>query len=656
MCAARTILPRVSTLGDRVSARDREEFVGRAAERARLEALLDPASGVSVVFVHGPGGIGKSALLRQVARAAGGRGWSPYWLEGRDLPPVSDAMELVLADILGVERPLVIFDTYEHLAGLDGYLRSRFVPALPEDAVVLIGGRGRPDAGWFAGGWEHVVREVPLGGLTQEESRELLCRSGLRDRGIAERLVAWAQGSPLALSLGAHSAQPADGTPAVGPPLDADSLSALVARLVDREADTDRRRVLAVAALSRVTTPQLLAEVLPDADGDEAFRWLASRSFAEPLADGLALHALVAEALRAELRRRDPAGEMRLRRALVDRLYERSRGGQIALSVDLAHLVTTDAIRWGYSWDAGSRYRVDAVQAGDGARVRDLLAARGQEAMWALAEPFFAEAPGNVGMIRDRSDRLIHYLIAVTPDNAPPAAHRDPLLGPWLTHAREVLRTGNAVLWHDTIPLREDVGDAESLIGMGGILRSGLSNPRYGYLPIDPQHDEAVGFATTLGADRVPALDRPVGDHQIHCYIIDFGPGGVLGYQRDWVYRELGLVPPGDRTAAGTTPELVREALLGLRDPERLEGHPLAPGTSHTERSAAVRRTVERALGCFGAGDEDRVLRTVIERAYLGERIGHDALARELYLSRSSYFRRLRVAVERLADEIQAVR
>jgi MoxR-like ATPase len=51
----------------RVAAR----FVGRAAELARLEGLLGDEPPVSVVLLHGPPGVGKSALLRELARRAG---------------------------------------------------------------------------------------------------------------------------------------------------------------------------------------------------------------------------------------------------------------------------------------------------------------------------------------------------------------------------------------------------------------------------------------------------------------------------------------------------------------------------------------------------------------------------------------------------------
>jgi len=54
-----------------VQARDAARFVGRAAELARLEALVGDDPPVNVVLLHGPAGVGKSAMVRELARRAG---------------------------------------------------------------------------------------------------------------------------------------------------------------------------------------------------------------------------------------------------------------------------------------------------------------------------------------------------------------------------------------------------------------------------------------------------------------------------------------------------------------------------------------------------------------------------------------------------------
>ena len=58
----------MATLGQRMAREDARRFVGRDRELGVLEAMLVDDPPASVAFVHGAGGIGKSALLRELAR------------------------------------------------------------------------------------------------------------------------------------------------------------------------------------------------------------------------------------------------------------------------------------------------------------------------------------------------------------------------------------------------------------------------------------------------------------------------------------------------------------------------------------------------------------------------------------------------------------
>ena len=118
-----------ATLGTRLSQRDRGRFVGRTRELEVLESLLVDDPPASLVLVHGPGGIGKSTLMREVARRGEEKGWKPFWVEGRELPPVPDALEDAIAGAREEERPLLIFDTYERMTALwPAYLRRELLP------------------------------------------------------------------------------------------------------------------------------------------------------------------------------------------------------------------------------------------------------------------------------------------------------------------------------------------------------------------------------------------------------------------------------------------------------------------------------------------------------------------------------------------------
>jgi hypothetical protein len=642
--------PPTATLGRRLVDRDQARFVGRRRELELFDQLFVDDPPVNVVLVHGPAGIGKSTLVREVVRRGERCGWRPHWIEGRDLLPLPDALEDALTGAREEERPLIVFDGYERMSALGGYLRRSVLPSLPERAIVVVAGRGQPEASWSAGGWETVVRELELGGLSREESMELLRLAGVEDRRRVRDAVLWSGGSPLALALAAEPGARWRPASEGGGPADPGVVRALVRRLAGSELEGAQLAVLGVAAIARLTTVDLLRHVLPETNAESGYRWLASRTFTEPLGDGIALHDLVGKALRADLRRRDPDRQRELRRRIADYLHARAVAGNLALSIDLAHLIENPAIRWGYSWEGSVRYRIDSVRPGDAEAVRAVLAERSHGGWWPLLERFFDEAPARIGIARDPEDRLAGYLVSVTPRNAPSFAADDPLLGPWLAHARSRSPGGNAVLWHDAVDLAERGSGVQAMLGVAGMLQSGLTNPRLAYLPIHPRLAEALEFAGVLGARHVPELDLELAGVRVECHVLDYGPGGLLGAQRDVVYAELGLPAP---PASPIDVEVVRQALRDLGVPSRLAASALASGDALEERADSVRALlVNAAEHAFGETAHEVLLRRVLVRGYVDAAPSHELAAKELNLSRAAYFRRLKMAVERIAAHL----
>src|SRR5947209_2456467 len=127
----------VRTLAARLASRDRDRFVGRSAELCFLERCLDEDPPASVVLIHGPGGIGKSTLLRELARRAEARGYDTFFVEGRELPPMPDAPEAVLSGARESQLPFVVIDSYGRMSALEGYQR-RCLPSSPPDRTVVV--------------------------------------------------------------------------------------------------------------------------------------------------------------------------------------------------------------------------------------------------------------------------------------------------------------------------------------------------------------------------------------------------------------------------------------------------------------------------------------------------------------------------------------
>jgi hypothetical protein len=634
--AASTFLM-VGTLGSRVAGRDRELFVARDDELAFFDGVLAGDSPIRIVHVLGTGGIGKSALLREVARRAGARGFDTVWLDGRDLPPFPAEVEAALHAVTEASPALVLFDSYEMISSLDSHLRDTVIPQLPDTTVVVFATRQSPSRGWFEHGWDTLVCTLELEGLPADDAKSLLRAHGVATDATADAIVRRSHGSPLALVVGVET----------GP---GGSIGDLVDRLIGDEVDPAHYRILSVASLARVTTPELLEAVLGDADPQDSYKWLAARSFSESLASGVTLHPLVAEAVRERIRANDPVGEAALRRSIADHVHRRAVAGQQhGLSMELQHLVVDPNVRWGFASDVGNRYRIDRIRDGDVDRIGSILESIGVSEWWRISKVFFTDHPECCGVARDARGRVGGYFIAVAPTTAPEAAERDPLLGPWLRYARDELGTTSAVLWREAVDLTGEMGEVTSLLGAGGLLASGVANPRYGFLPISPLVPAALEFADALGAVHVPELDMSGHGMELACHVVDFGPGGMIGFQRDWIYRETGSAVPVDRPD-GDPARLLRM----LREPAALSHGPAWLGDTPASRLANLRRRVTAALDVFGPSHDDQLARTIVEAAFLGEAAPHEAIARRLHLSRSAYFRRLNAATSRVGEELVA--
>jgi len=649
------------TIAARLADRDRRRFTGRVSELAFLDRCLDEADPpASVVHVSGPGGIGKSTLVREVARRAAERGRSCIAVDGRELGPAPGMLEAVIREAAQLSKPVVLLDSYERMTALDPYLRRELLPGLPDQALVVMAGRGTPDPAWFSGGWEAVSAHLDLGELSPADAQRLLAAHGLSDERVPG-IIEWAAGSPLALALAADVATTDASWNAARSPDRPDLVRSLLHRLVETELRDIRPSALGVAVVARSTTPQLLRAVLRDADSDAEYRQLTELSVTEPVGEGIRLHELARKVLLADLRLRNPELERDLRGRIVDYLYARALGGEPLVMIDMAHLLENPLLRWGFGWHGNVSYRIDSVRPGDAEAVERLIADHDMQ-WWQLSRRYFTESPEQAAVARDRADRICGYMVYMSPATAPRFADSDPLIGPWLAHARQNLAHGESVLWHAAVDLTGQ-GQVQAMLGLAGVLRSGVSNPRFTYLPIDPSYPGAVDFARALSAAHLTDLDARIGSQSVQCYQMDYGAGGLFTRLRAQVYRELGLPPPrlehpspsptAADPASATPIDAVRDALRNFRVPRELARSPLARGATVQERAESVRRLLRQAADeAFGDSETERLLHGVLLAGYIEPLRSHEAAASALCLSRAAYFRRLRTAVSRVAEHL----
>lgn len=346
-----------------------QQFVGRTPERTLFEAALAAVDlPFFVLYIFGPGGVGKTTLLHELAYISGQAATQALYLDARDfqpspegflealrlalhLPPAQSPLETLLAQ---PQRRVLLIDTYETLASLDNWLVKVFLPELPENILLVLAGRQGPSPAWQADpGLRALTRVVPLRNFSPEESQLFLARRALPSEQY-QTILNFTHGHPLALSLVADKfAQNGDVFGVRAPVLPTHSLGlpgasasqaeseagpdlikTLLQRLIQEAPSAAHRAALEVCCLVRVTTEPLLAELLEipgvrtagvagvpaagtapaewagkkggSADAYELFDWLRNLSFIQFGPRGLFPHDLTQNVLDADLRWRNP--------------------------------------------------------------------------------------------------------------------------------------------------------------------------------------------------------------------------------------------------------------------------------------------------------------------------------------------------------------
>ena len=262
-------------VADRLAAARRRQFVGRTAERTLFQAALSaPELPFLVLYVYGPGGVGKTSLLREFVDISAQMNVTAICLDARNFEPSPDAFISALRRALGLhpdeppeqalagaERRVVLLDTYESLAPLDDWLRESFLPQLPENVLVVLAGRQSPAAAWRSDpGWQSYVRHLPLRNLSAEEGRTYLTRRSVPAE-QCDAVLAFTHSHPLALSLVAETFAQRE-TITFQPESAPDIIRVLVEQFVQKVPGPAHRATVEACALVRLTGEALLGELL----------------------------------------------------------------------------------------------------------------------------------------------------------------------------------------------------------------------------------------------------------------------------------------------------------------------------------------------------------------------------------------------------------
>jgi hypothetical protein len=584
------------SLRDALHRADAHAFVGRTDALRQVDSFLAPDATHRFLLVHGPGGIGKSALLREIGRRASAAGRSVHSY---------DARQLDLDDLPAGIAPLLLLDEADELGAGLTMLRDTLLDRLPEGARVVLAGRERPEPGWWRGGLDTLVREVPLHPLPAEDARSLLECRGLTDRDHQQEVIAWAHGSPLALVVASASAGAV--VPTSREAALEERLASWLAGAAIEGADAD---VLEVASLTSPIDSRLIAAALPGRNLRDALPRLWALPVVRRVGHGAVLHPALATAISTRLRVDQRARYRELVRRIALHLESRARLGDQRALVQLASLVEAPDMVTGITGGASPTHFGDALRPGD---VDALARASGlaDSPAWSPVAWFLQRLPRYTTVVR-RIDGSIAGMFGAAPIEA--------IAEDGAATARtvvDVLRAAGCepdrTIAGPAIILEPDADRLDDLLWVGystAFGRSGITDIRHclTHYP-DPSH-RPTEFLAAAAWQPVPLWTAE------SSWMMDWGPGGAIGFTLEQVLREQGFAEVPHRSAL------------------------LSPG-SEAQLAAVVDRV-------FGDTEEDQLLRKVIELTHLRPGLTQRELLGEVYVSRATYFRLLRKARERI--------
>lgn len=684
-----------SRLAARLHAARDHLFVGRTAEltllRAALEADVLP---FYVLYVFGPAGVGKTSLLRAFERLCRTLDVAPHYLDARDVEPVPALFMAALRRTLGLaddanpltaladpdKRHVLLIDTFETIAALDGWLRERVLPDLTDNVLIVLAGREMPDQAWRTDpGWQSLVHLLPLRNLDAEDCRTYLRRRDVPENQHAEVLT-FTHGHPLATSLVADLLDQAHSVPFR--PQEAPSvIQALLEQFVQRVPGPAHRATLEAGALVRFVTEDLLQTMLATNDAYDLFKWLGSLSFVEPDARGLSLHDLTRDVLVADLRWRNSEWYAELHRRA--RWYYTERLKQAGTVFDQAILSDYTFLHRDHplirplvtqlrsQWQASEPILPEKAQAADWPGLLAMVTRYEGEASAALARHWFERQPDNILVYRSRAGQPLGFQLALSLNRA---SHDDRLADPATYRAWQYLEQ-NAPLrkgehatlfrfWmaHDTY---QDISPVQSLITIDHV-RHYLNTPGLAFTFLTCRHPALWEPIYTFAAmKRLREADFEVGETTYAVFGHDWRTMPptlwldlLAQYSSFGGDEEPSAMPKDPMIVLSRSgfEEAVRDAFREYARPEKLRGNPLLRSrlvidrvgldADEAESIEALRLLLEEGANTLQSSPREARYYQALRRTYLQPAPSQEKAAEMLDLPISTFRRYLKRGLE----------
>lgn len=667
-----------ATVSDRLRAQG-SLLVGREDEMARTRTILRTEDGPVALHVHGPGGVGKTAFLREVDRLAQEMERSTRWVDATDLASPQDLLaNLGVEGTVGVlealpPRTVVLIDHLEALGLAERWFWRVLAPALPADCTMVVGSRRPPQH--LEPRLKPLVEVLPLRNLPTVAAVHLLRVHGIPESVDVTHLVADTHGHPLALVIAADAWSALEKGPEVADPATLlhhpDPAARLLGRFVDDVDDPVRRDALHVAAHVRRLDRAILRHALgvDSVTADGLLTWLRERPYATLHPDGLALHDVVRDVLDQDLRWRDQEAyeqlHGRVREVLVRRLREGPEASRARAGAEILFLHRGNpATRAMYDYETLGSHSARPARAQDRDTVVETFSRVEGRIRGDVAGRLLDTVPGAVMVLEDGTGAPIGVGL-IAPLDDPAVRAGDPVAETaWalLTQRREPT-AGERVLLQviadaDHPHNLRTVTDLAAALSMAAWCAPGL-----GWVVFATRHTQELGPVWAyVGFEELGTV--PLDDGTVSVWGRDFLRSPFETWLEEMGRREL--------DATGTLPgpvaapvawsredfaEHVRALLRDLHRPDQVAASPLVrselvrPATD-TSPAEQLREAVVEAVARAEEDPATERAARAVDRTYLRRASTQEAAAEVLGMPFSTYRRHLARGVEAVIERL----
>ena len=677
----------MARLRDILQQQRKKNFVGRQPELQFFSALLQQASpAYHLIYIYGPGGQGKTTLLKQFADVCLENSTPFIHLDCRYIEAHPDSFKQVfqlsspfgeteIIDAIDAHRgPVVVMiDTYEKLKPLDDWLRMDFLPELPGNVITVITARSGLPTNWKTDpGWQSITKSFSLKELTAEESIQLLARRSIPTEHM-QRIVEYTHGNPLALSIVADMFDQRSNSHF--DPLDSpDIMKTLLEQFVQEVPSPAHKAALELCSLVNVTTEQLIEEVLGAQLAHELFNWLTTLTFIEKGPAGIYPHDIARDAIASEVHWRNPDWyrhlHIKTQQYYIARLLKKSGESQRALLFGLIFLHRMNpAVKPFFEFQETGSSWMDALKEEDKTHLIDMVEKFEGSDSADIFEKWLGHEAAAVWVFRDAEKTPAGFVLKINVEKLKKKTHDEAI--------NEIIR------YKDKLNIEDGQLMTAFRTWMGRVHYQNVSGVQSAIFLAIVQYYFTQGLAVSMlscshpgfwsqvlnyaDLHHIAELDYEINDVTHGWYLHDWRERSPLAWLELMGKREINEEEPtisqtsdNNSLSEQQFANAVYEALKMIDNPKKLIGNPLLKcrfvrkdnesENSEIHLALHLADKIKKVVASFETSSKDESLYRILYRTFINPVGSQEQTADFLYMSFSTYRRNLKKAISKVSD------